>query len=235
MAYNYDNFDAKQYDLATFRGPQIGSKAPDFEVLRADGSPTRLLDFDGDFLVLEMGSLTCPLFQGRRPAMADLDRAQPDVTFAVLYIREAHPGASIGAHPDLETKQSHARDLADSEGRLVLVDHLDGQVHEAYGAYPNSIFIINRHGCVVWFTDWNNNKATAKALAQLKAGKPANVRAYFKPVAPSVSLRVLGAGGRGSLADFLRSFPRLVWNNLIRRNLRLLFGRAQRVMPDTRC
>jgi len=235
MAYNYDSFDAKEYDLATFRGPQIGSKAPDFEVQRADGTRACLLDFKGEFLVLEMGSLTCPLFQGRRAAMSKLDRSQGDVTFAVLYIREAHPGDKIGAHGDMQTKQAHASDLADSEGRLVLVDALDGHIHAAYGSYPNSVFIINRNGCVVWATDWNNTKATARALALLKAGKPANVRAYFKPVPPSVSLRVLGAGGRGALPDFLRSLPRLVWNNFVRRNLRLLLARKPGVAPDTEC
>ena len=48
-------------------------------------------------------------------------------------------------------------------------------------------------------------------------------------------LRVLRDGGQGSLSDFLASLPKLIWNNLIRRNLRILTGRPPKVPPDTRC
>ena len=237
MAYNYDAFDARHYDLARFRGPLPGDRAPDVDLRDASGAPVRLLDFEGEFLVLETGSLTCPLFQGRRPGMARLDERFPDVTFAVLYVREAHPGASIPAHRTVGDKQACALRLAGEEGerRRSLVDDLVGTAHSAFGGYPNSVHILNRRGCVLWVSDWNDPGATGRALADLTAGRPAAARAFFKPVAPSVSLRVLGNGGRGALADFLRSFPRLVWANLIRRNLRLLFGRAPGVAPDTHC
>lgn len=238
MSYNYENFDAKSYDLANFRGPKPGTRAPDFEVSKSDGGTKQLLGFETQFLVLEMGSLTCPLFQGRRPAMERLRQSQPDVTCVVLYVREAHPGASIGAHRSMDDKQSCAKRLAEAEGeaRQILIDNIEGQVHNAYGGYPNSVFIINRNGCVVYASDWNDPKATKRALTKLIAGQPANdVRAFFKPVHPRVSLRVLGNGGKGSMSDFLRSFPRLIWNNLMLRNLRLLTGHAPVVAPDTRC
>ncbi len=237
MAYNYDNFEASHYDLATFRGPKPGTPAPDFELQTTEGRAVRLLDFDGAFLVLEMGSLTCPLFQGRRKSMTSLDAEFPDVSFAVLYVREAHPGAQIGAHQSAEDKAACAHRLVqtEGEGRRVLIDDLSGTAHEGYGGYPNSVFVINRSGCVVWASDWNDPAATGRALRLLKAGKPANVRSLFKPVPPHISLRTLGNGGRGSGADFLRSFPNLIWNNLIRRNLRVAMGRPAAVAPDITC
>ncbi len=237
MTYNYTTFDASEYDLANFRGPVPGRKAPDFAVARADGGSERLLDFDGDFLVLEMGSLTCPLFQGRRPRMERMDAHDANVAFKVLYVREAHPGDLIGAHATQEDKATCALRLVEEERetRTVLVDTLDGQVHEAYGGYPNSVFIINRNGCVVYASDWNNPEVTARALALLKQGKPADVKSWFRPVPPSVSRRVLGQGGRGSMSDFLRGLPRLIWMNLIRRNIRLLLGRGPGVLPDASC
>jgi len=203
----------------------------------ADGGTTRLLDFDGDFLVLEMGSLTCPLFQGRRPGMVGLDSRNDNVSFAILYVREAHPGDLISAHATAADKQACARRLIEDEGeqRRVFVDDLEGTVHAAYGSYPNSVFIINSRGCVVYASDWNNPSATGRALEALLDGRPAQVRAYFRPVPPSVSLRVLGAGGKGAMADFLRGLPRLIWANLIRRNLRLLLNRDIGVAPDTGC
>ena len=104
MSYNYAKFQASDYDLAHFRGPLPGTKAPDATLDLASGGRSRLLDFDGTFLVLEMGSITCPLFQGRRPHMDRLDLQHPDISFAVLYVREAHPGASIPATRPKGTK-----------------------------------------------------------------------------------------------------------------------------------
>ncbi len=237
MAYNYRRFSGDQYDLTDFRGPRPGDKAPDFELSLPDGTPARLLDFDGRFLVLETGSITCPLFQGRRAGMTSLARKYPDVSFAVLYVREAHPGANLPAHADESDKLRHARMLAgeDGEGRRILVDDFEGHAHLAYGGYPNSVFIINRNGCVVWAADWNNPAATARALEALMAGRPAAIRAVFKPVPPSVSLRILRRSGQGALRDFLRSLPGLIWSNAIRRNLRLGRHAPRGVAPDTRC
>ena len=240
MAYNYRKFAADQYDLSRFRGPAPGSKAPDFDLSLPDGRPARLLDFDADFLVLETGSVTCPLFQGRRPGMARLARAAKGVEFAVLYVREAHPGGTIRAHENIGEKRANARLLADADGetRRILVDDMEGSAHRAYGAYPNAVFIINRNGCVVWFSDWNNPGATAAALAALQAGRPAQVKAWFRPAPPPTAFRILRRAGKGALADFLRALPRLIWQNLILRNMRLRTGpdRAGRqVAPDTKC
>lgn len=297
MTYNYDSFKSDHYDLVTFRGPRPGMKAPDVMVQQVDGQPHRLLDFDADFLVLEMGSRTCPLFQGRRPGMARAERqmrggghsahvgdvpdtfadaipvansgaktdaktdaiadrfkgASPDVSadhaagretaapgqvqFAVLYVREAHPGSKMPAHKTMQDKAAAACALRDEDGedRVVYVDDLDGTAHQAFGGYPNSVFIINRNGCVVYFSDWNMPGATLRALAALRAGKPAAAPAYFRPVPPWVLLRVLRAGGTGAASDFFRGLPSLIWKNVILRSLRLIVRRPEPVMPDRMC
>ena len=235
--YNYDKFSADQYDLDNFTAPAPGDKAPDFTLQTVDGTPHRLLDFDGDFLVLETGSITCPLFQSRREGMAKLVQENPDTGFAILYVREAHPGATRPQHASESDKLDNARALKtqDKEGRLILVDTFDGAAHKAYGSYPNSVTIINRNGCVVYTSDWNNPAATAKALATLKAGKPAARQGMFLPAKPPVAIRTLKAAGKGAPLDFLRSLPVLVWHNLIKRNLRILAGKSPTVAPDTRC
>lgn len=234
--YNYSQFSAKGYDLSNFRGPLPGTSAPDFSLALVDGGQARLLDFAGAFLVLEMGSLTCPLFQGRRSTMGALHDMHPDVSFAVLYVREAHPGQDIPAHGSAQDKHSCAAQLAaDSEKRRVFVDDIEGTAHQAYGGYPNSVFIVNRNGCLVYASDWNNPAVTGRALSLLKSGKSVNLKAWFKPVRPSVSLKTLRAGGKGSMSDFLRGLPRLIWNNLVSRNIRLLRGKPVAVAPDTLC
>ncbi len=233
--YNYGGFDAKTYDLDRFDKAQLGHKAPDGPVLVL-GRKTRLLEFDGAFLVLELGSLTCPLFQSRRDGMDSLMAEFPDLTHGVLYIREAHPGARIPAHQSVEDKIARAAELrADGEKRVVFVDGLDGALHESFGSYPNAVFIINRNGCIVYRSAWNNPRATAAALRRLLKGKPAGREGLMVPARPAIARQTLRAAGPGAGLDFLRSFPRLVWKNLIKRNLRLIFTGHTGPTPDTGC
>lgn len=231
--YNYETFSSDEVDFHAPGGPEIGTKASDARVFDTKGEPSKLLDFEGDFLVLEIGSITCPLFQSRRRAMSGLR----DVASVVLYVREAHPGANIAAHRTIEDKIASARRLVDEEGetRRVLIDDLDGTAHRAYGGLPNSVFIINRNGFIVFKSDWNDPAATAKALQALRASQPIRAKSLFRPARPSVALFTLGRAGKGSAQDFLRSFPKLVWNNLIKRNLRVLLGRPVEVTGDITC
>jgi len=234
--YNYGEFSTDDYNLDEYHGPELGTKAPDFALQDPTGKAISILDFDGDFLVLEFGSITCPLFQGRRSGMTKLSDRHPNTSFAVLYVREAHPGKSIGAHKGIEDKQACANQLLnDGEGRRILVDDFEGTAHSAYGSYPNAVFIINKKGCVVFKSDWNIPSATAKALDALAAGKPAAVKSYFRPVLPHIAIKTLRQSGEGSLADFLKGLPTLIWKNLIKRNVLLLFNKEQKIMPHADC
>lgn len=235
--YNYDGFSSKDYDFDNTTGPHTGEKAPNCAVSTSAGEPRHLLDFEGDFLVLEMGSLTCPLFQSRRGRMEKMNVDDPRVSKVVLYVREAHPGAEIPHHQDIEAKCACAKRLEteDGETRLVLVDDLEGTAHKAYGGMPNTLFIINRNRCVVFRAEWNNPLATEKALDALLKGHTFRSKSYFRPALPSISIRTLRRAGKGSAADFLRSFPSLLWNNLIKRNLRLFLNRPQPLSRDTTC
>jgi len=235
--YNYDEFSANRYHLDAFIGPELGSKAPDFELTTADGKRKRLLDFDGDFLVLELGSITCPLFQSRRKSMAAIVRKYPNVSFSILYVREAHPGLAIPSHKNIDKKIDCALCLRsdDGEGRAILIDNIEGTAHQAYGSYPNAIFIINKMGCIVFQSDWNNPNATNRALDAVIHGKPAQVKSYFKPATPLVALRTFKRAGAGSAIDFFRSLPKLIWKNAIRRNVLLMMGRQPKIEPDVDC
>jgi hypothetical protein len=131
--YNYDEFSTGDYDFDTVVGPMVGEKAPAFELATLDGGHQSLLDFDGEFLVLEMASITCPLFQSRRPVMETLDRKVDGVSNAVLYVREAHPGADIPSHKNFDDKMACASRLKETHGetRIVFVDDFVGHEHNA--------------------------------------------------------------------------------------------------------
>lgn len=235
--YNYDSFSAGHYTLDNFQGPAAGRKAQDFTMQTTDGGSRQLLDFDGDFLVLEIGSITCPLYQSRRGKMKTLTERYPDTSFAIMYVREAHPGKARPKHDDSEGKLTNARALQfdDGEGRTILIDTLNGQAHVAYGSFPNAVFIINKNHCVVYYSDWNNPYATGRALKALKSGKPASGMGIFLPAIPSVGFKTLKDAGKGAGLDFARSFPNLVWKNLIKRNLRVLLRRPHPISPDMNC
>lgn len=132
-AYNYDEFSTGNYNFVNAIGPIVGENAPDFELATADGDIQSLLQFDGEFLVLEMGSITCPLFQSRRPVMETLNRKIDGVSNAVLYVQEAHPGADIPSHKNFDDKMACASRLKETDGetRIVLVDGFEGRAHLA--------------------------------------------------------------------------------------------------------
>lgn len=236
--YNYSKFSTDDYDFTRFDGPALGSKAPDFDLATLSGERVRLLDFDGDFLVLEMGSITCPLFQSRRGTMRTLAAQFPTISHAILYVREAHPGATIKKHQGLEDKLACARQLQDSDGeqRKILIDGIGGPAHLAYGSRPNSVFIFNKNGCVVFHSDWNNPSATRRAVKLLLAGKSAShVKSYFRPPVPPIAIRTFGHGGKGSASDFFAGLPKLIWTNIFKRNIGLLFNREIKVLPNSDC
>lgn len=235
-SYNYDGFSPHDYDLESVVGPDVGEKAPDFTLATVGGETQNLLDFSGDFLVLEMGSITCPLFQSRRPLMETLARFE-QASLAVLYVREAHPGAEIQSHSSKADKKSYAARLKAEDGvtRTIFVDDLEGSAHAAYGSMPNAVFIINKHGCVVYRSDWNNPSATQKALSALIDGKSVTPKSYFKPASPKAVIRTFKKAGKGSAADFFRGLPVLIWKNMIKRNLRLFFNRPKSGSEHTTC
>ncbi len=226
--YNYDEFSPDAYDFTSSAGPEVGDKAPNFDLTTTDGTTRPLLDFEGDFLVLELGSITCPLFQSRRSGMEPLGDEFDGVDTVVLYVREAHPGQAVPTHQSFDDKSACARRLKDEDGetRTVLIDGIDGEAHQAYGSMPNAVFIIDRDGYVRFRSPWNNPSATRKALTALTQGREVRVKSYFKPALPTIARRTLKNGGAGSGEDFLRGLPNLIWNNVVKYNLRLLLGRG---------
>ena len=227
MTYNYEEFSPDEYNFDSTEGPSVGDVAPDFTLTTTDGHERQLLDFDGDFLVLELGSITCPLFQSRRPKMETLTTRFDNIDSVVLYVREAHPGSLVPTHSTQEDKAERARQLKEKDGetRTILVDTIDGDAHMAYGSMPNAIYIIDQERKVRFKSPWNNARATRKALDALTQGRTPDVKSYFKPARPPITHRTLKNGGDGSGRDFYRGLPSLIPTN-IKYNLRVLRGRT---------
>ena len=224
--YNYDAFSPDNYNLASADGPEVGDTAPDFDLETHDGQAHRLLDFEGQCLVLELGSMTCPLFLTRQDSMEQIAKDFPQVAHAVMYVREAHPGADIPAHKSLDDKRRCASLLKTEmdDPRTILVDGVEGKAHLAFGSMPNAIYIIDRDGIVRFKAPWNNAKTTRKALEQVLEGKSARMKSYFKPAKPWVVLSTARRAGKGSGKDFVHGLPSLIWNVFIKNNVRTFFN-----------
>lgn len=215
-AYNYRAFDATSYDLVDTQGPRVGDPMPDFVLSTLDGEPVRLSDFRGKIMVLETGSITCPIYSGRIPGMNELAAEFPDVEFLVLYVREAHPGRNIPAHATQADKLARAQQLltVQPEHRRILVDDVAGTAHRVLGGLPDLVYIVGPDGEILFRADWNDVPAVRQALRCITANEPVGqVDPHFRPPPPWVTLPVLVRSGGDALRDFLWSLPNLIYQH----------------------
>lgn len=210
FGYNYDHFGLQHRTMDQLGGVQVGEPAPDFIATRLDGTTVKLSDFRGKPVVLETGSVTCPMYVGHIEPMNALASRFPDVVFLVLYVREAHPGQRIGAHRDTTQKSAAARTLVDEEpeGRTVLIDDLQGTAHRTLGAMPNTVHVIAPDGKVVLRGMWNDPSAVEAALRAVLVGQdPVAIQTRFRPSGAPTLLRVLRRAGWRAVWDFIVAFP----------------------------
>lgn len=215
LDYNYAHFSLADRSLDRLEGVREGEQAPDFTATFLDGSRVRLSDYRGQVIVLETGSVTCPMYEKGIDRMNALAYRFPDVTFLVLYTREAHPGEHLGPHRSMTDKTGAARLVAeaDREGRTILVDDLQGSAHQQYGMMPNTVHIIDSDGVVVFRSMWSDPTVVEKTLKQIPlGGEPLRLR--FRPAPPHILFRVLRRAGWQALRDFAIAFPKVAWEHL---------------------
>jgi len=215
-AYNYDHYnfslEPPEYERWLRDAPAIGRGAPDFLLPDLEGNLHSLREHGGRPVVIEFGSYTCPIFGAQITAMEELKRRHPDVTFLVIYTREAHPGERTPAHRSGEEKVEAARKLVGEESldRTVLIDELDGRVHQMYGGAWDSVFVINGDGKVVLRRAWNDPQQVEDSLLALRSGESP------EPIDSIEMVRVPSRGGFGhgllrggttAVLDFYNSAP----------------------------
>lgn len=218
--YNYKHFKAKHYNFKKFNGPDLGEPAPDFAAYTVLGNKVALSDYFGKPIVLETGSITCPIYVGEIKAMKKIVREFPEVQFLVMYVREAHPGERTPAHRSLEHKIQCASKLSEkrNEERTVLIDDVDGTGHKLYGNFPNSVYVIDADGNVAWKSQWNRTEELRENLVRIWKGEktiPPKKLLLDKP--ERITFSALFDGGFVALFDFLLNFPALVIHRMFKR------------------
>ena len=180
QAYNLTEFAAS----ANLTNPgesmpvKVGAAAPEFAAATLDGKLVRLSEFRGrKHVVMMTGAVTSPMCAFEVPALNQLqnDFADKGFAFFLLYTRESHPAEHYGAHQSFEQKLTYARDFERLENvRLtILVDHLDGRIHRAYGLWPNALFVVHKDGRLVYRSNMANHRELRQYLDDIAAAEKA--------------------------------------------------------------
>lgn len=180
-AYNSEEFTAAaptSTNPGETMAAKVGVAAPDFEAMNLDSSVVRLSDFRGRrHVVLMTGAVTSPMCAFEVPAFNQLqkDFDGKGVSFFLLYTRESHPAENYEAHRSFEQKVAYARDLKLLEDIQfpILVDHLDGRIHRAYGVWPNALFVIHKDGRLIFRSNMANDRELRQFLDDLIAAEKA--------------------------------------------------------------
>ncbi len=179
LNYNYDTFRIAPHNYWYKRFQKflpLGSKAPNFNCLDTDGKRVSLADFRGkSFVVLEFGCMTCaPAVTQAATYPNSLSSLAPKyqrrgVEFLMVYTRETHPGENVCRHLSFSDKAEHAKKFkeVDKVKLRVLIDSLDGKIHQKYGMLPNMVYVINKEGRIVYKASWTDSQDVAEVLDNL--------------------------------------------------------------------
>ncbi len=170
--YRYDHFTTKLliHDGSFHKGAKRpGETLPEFDLLTTDGDRFATQDFVGDRpLFLVTGSITCPMTASAMPSLKRLYAQRGgDVDFVMLNVREAHPGENYPQPGTIEQKMDRARTLKDFYQLpwTVAVDDIDGTLNIAMDAKPNSSYLMDRDGTIVF------RSVSARDLRAASAGR----------------------------------------------------------------
>lgn len=127
------------------------------------------------------GSRTCPVTESAAPVLKRLHaRFGDSVRFVLVNTREAHPGQTIGQPATAAEKHRHAHHLRHHHAIPfeVAVDDIDGTVHRAFTPKPNSAYLADPGGTILFRAHWANDEAALRrALERTTSGAPCTTAA----------------------------------------------------------
>jgi hypothetical protein len=141
--------------------------------------------------------------------------------FLTIYVREPHPGESFHEHKSWEDKLDYARRCRAEDGiqNPLLVDGLDGAVHQLYGVLPNMVYIVDKQGKIAYKAMWTDHAEIEAVLRNLVlAGELTAQGVRLKPsytekinyipaeYAEGVREKVFGRAGAKAWEDYRRTF-----------------------------
>src|SRR4051812_43352378 len=91
------------------------------------------------------------------------------VQFIDILVRQAHPGPGAQPYRDFQQKMRDAEAWVREEGLVypVLVDDLEGTVHQAYGGLADPSYLIDSDGRVAFYNMWTHAPTLHRAIGEL--------------------------------------------------------------------
>ncbi len=219
--YRYKRFTTSLLlsDLRFRKGAAApGDAFPDFELITTEGARLTNPDIFGDRPVIFIfGSMTCPMTASAAPSVQKLyDEFGERVTFIMMYVREAHPGEHFSQVAAIEEKLGHARALKEfyDIDWTVAADGVDGNLHRALDPKPNSAFLMDRDGTILfrslWASDYGALHQALDAVASGQAPPAEQSTKMIGPVARAMGhvQEVMKRGGPQAVRDlWVAGFP----------------------------
>jgi thiol-disulfide isomerase/thioredoxin len=216
--YRYDRFTTSLLlrDMRFRKGAaRPGDLVPAFNLVTTDGEELTNRDvFGGRPVLLIFGSITCPMTASAMPFLAQLHSEYGDrVAFIMLNVREAHPGEHFRQPLTVAEKLDHARALKQLYGIswTVATDNIEGSLHRALDPKPNSAFLVDTDGIIVFRSLWaSDQKAVRQALESAVAGRTPDKtqsQALLIPVARAMGQvqEVMDRAGPQAVKDLWRA------------------------------
>ncbi len=177
--YRYERFTTSLLfrDLRFRKGAAgPGDSLPAFELVTTNGDDLVNQDLsENKPLLLIFGSMTCPMTASAMPFLLKLHTEFGNrVDFIMLNVREAHPGEHFRQPGTMEEKLKHAQALKQfyEIPWTVTADKIEGNLHRALDPKPNSAFLVNSDGIIVFRSLWaSDKKALRQALESVVAGR----------------------------------------------------------------
>ena len=154
-------------------GLELGRQMPDLSAHDDQGKPLQLRSLLGDsYTVIVSGCLTCPVFLRtfRGVEAVHRDYAPKGVKFYYLYKSLAHPENNGFVQPfTLEERLMHIAEAKKRTGAKIpwIADTMEHEVKHALGNAPNSEFMFDSEGTIVYMQGWSNASALRRKLEEL--------------------------------------------------------------------
>jgi len=135
------------------------------------------------------------------------------VRFVTVYVREAHPGERIPQPQSMEAKLRNARAYEDRDDIewSVIVDDLEGTLHRALDQRPNSAYLVDADGLVLFRSGWSNDEGTLRdGLEAVVAGRTPRSPSREPRLGPALAgasemTRILSLAGDEAREDMRRA------------------------------
>lgn len=213
--------------------PGPGDRVPDFDLPTLDGGRFQSSDLaERGPVLLVFGSYTCPVTDSAAAGIRELQGRFGDrVRFVIVNVREPHPGEKTPQPKEFDTKREHTALLRDLHGFdfEMATDDIDGTLHRALSPKPNSAYLLDSGGIILYRAQWaNDTKAMAEALAAVTDGRPIRRTTSGGLVRPMWRMsRHLAApfdrGGRSAWWDMWKVAPPIAATAALTRLLRLAY------------